>query len=277
MRLVVIALSLVLAGSAPLVAGAVAQSPVSMPPLAAGEVLLETSNLGMVSTRADFATMTVTISAGGVTEAAARAATEAKIREARAALRALGVAGDAVTVHPITTSPTPPAGFEGADMNMAMAVENAAMAMDEAMTENSTVVAMEEMPQPPEASGQARMEILIRNVDRVAAVQQVLGGHGIYAFGGPPVYALADAAAPRRQARAQALQKARADAEAYAASLNMRVARILRVTERTGLETLALLASEPSMMMRTFGGGGVNGPDIQTRVVVGVDFALAPR
>lgn len=164
-------------------------------------------------------------------------------------------------------------------MNATMAVENAAMA-DVAMTENS-MTSMEEIPPPPppppEASGQARMEIVIRNVDRVAAVQQVLVGHGIYAFGGPPVYALADAATPRRQARAQAMQKARADAEAYAASLNMRVVRIVRITERMGLDMLALLASEPNMVMRAFGGGGVSGPDVRTIVMVGVDFALAPR
>jgi hypothetical protein len=279
MRLVIIALSLALAGSAPLVAAAtVAQSPVSTQPLAAGEVLLETNVLGSVSSRADYATLTVTITAGGVTEAAARAATEAKIRDARAALRALGVADAAITVRPITTSPTPLSGFEGADMNMTMA-ENMAMTVETEVPADNTMTSMEEIPPPPppEASGQTQMEIVIRNVDRVPAVQQVLIGHGIYAFGGVPVYALTDAATPRRQARAQAMQKARADAEAYAASLNMRVVRIVRITERMGLDMLALFVSEPNTVMRTFGGGVVSSPDIKTTVVVGVDFALAPR
>jgi uncharacterized protein YggE len=287
MRLVIIALSLALAGSAPLVAAAAMQSPVSTQPLAAGEVLLETNVLGSVSNRADYATMTVTIAAAGATEAEARAATGTRIREVRAALRALGVADAAITVRPVTTSPTPlpESSLEAAAMNVAMATENlamdenATMVMDEnattAMVENSAIYDVRPEPAPA-ASGQARMEIVIRDVDRVTAVQQTLMEHGVYT-GGVPVYMLADAAAARRQARAQAMQKARADAETYAASLDMRVVRIVRITERMGLDMLALLATEPNRLTRLFGGGGLPGPDIQTSVVVGVDFALAPR
>jgi uncharacterized protein YggE len=278
MRLVIIALSLALAGSAPLVAAASAQSPVSMQPLAAGEVLLEINALGTVSSRADYATLTVTITAGGETEAGARTATETKIREARAALRALGVADAAIVVRPITTSLNPPPDtFEGGDMAMTMATENTAMAVENAAMDENSMMAMDEVPPSPAASGQAQMEIVIRNVERVAAVQQALSGHGIYAFGGVPVYALNDAAAPRRQARAQAIQKARADAEAYAASLGMRVVRIVRVTERIGLDGLSLFVSEANALARLFSPSLLLGPDIPTMVAVGVDFALAPR
>ena len=186
----------------------------------------------------------------------------------RAALRRLGVADAAITVRPVATSPTPSPEtmLDAAAMNVAMATETTGMETENmTMVENSTMYdVMPEPAPPPAASGQARMEIVIRNFDRVAAVQQTLIEQGIYS-GGVPVYTLADAAAARRQARAQAMRQARADAEAYAASLDMRVVRIVRITERTGLDMLAMLATEPDTLTRMFGSGGVPGPDIQTR------------
>lgn len=266
MRLVVLGLSLALAGSAP-IALAVAQ-PVTTQPLAAGEVLLEINALGAVSRRADSATLAVSITGAGDTEAAARVATEAKIREARAALRALGVADADIRIRPVTTSPSPPMS-PGYEMN--------AVAYDmNAVAEENMAVPMEEVP-PPAASGHASAEIIVRNVDRAMAVQRALLDQGIHSAGTGIIYALADPGAARREARAQAMQKARADAEAYAASLNMRVVRIVRVTERIGLDMMALVATEPQTLMQMFGRSGMMGPDIQTMVVAGVDFVLAPR
>ena len=130
----------------------------------------------------------------------------------------------------------------------------------------------------PSASANAQTEITLRNVDRLPAIQAALMERGIYAVAGAS-YALNDDTVPRRQARAQALQKARADAEAYAASLNMRVVRVVRVTERLGLDLLSLAGSEFQIVSQIFSpamfraGGG----QVPTIVAVGVDFALAPR
>jgi uncharacterized protein YggE len=270
MRLVVLGLSLALAGSAPL-ALAVAQ-PVSTQPLAPGEVLLEINALGAVSGRADSATLAVSITGAGDTEAAARVATEAKIREVRAALRTLGVADADIRIRPVTTSPSPPmsqgpTGYEANamtyDMNVVAEDVNMVMPIDEVL--------------PPAASGEASAEITVRNVDRAPAVQRALLDQGVYSAAAGITYELADPGAARREARAQAMRKARADAEAYAASLNMRVVRIVRVSERIGLDMMALMATEPQTVMRMFGRTGMVGPDIQTMVVTGVDFVLAPR
>ena len=259
MRLVILSLALALTASAPLAAEV--QAPVSVQPLAAGEVLLEVNALGTVSSRADRATMTVSVSGSGATEAEARAATQAAIRDVRTALRRLGVAETDIRAMPVTTS-VMASTMDMMDANMTMD------AMDNAASEAGMVTSS--------ASGQAQVEIVIRNVDRVPAVQEALMERGIYAA--VPLYVLTDDSGPRRQARAQALAKAQADAEAYAASLNMRVVRVVRVSERLGLDMLGLFASEMQSLGQIFATGAMmRGPEVQTFVTVGVDYALAPR
>jgi len=257
MRLIIIGLTLVLAASQPL--AATAQAPVMTQPLAAGEVLLEVNALGFVTTRADRATLGFNITGSGETEAAARAAAERNVAEVRAMLRTQGVADADIRVQPITAY---------ADSMVAM--EANAMSMD--MTDTNT-------PEPaPSASANAQTEITVRNVDRVPAIQAALMERGFFAVSGA-AYALNDDSVPRRQARAQAVQKARADAEAYAASLNMRVVRVVRVTERLGLDLLTLAGSEIELVTRIFSPltFRANGGQVPTVVAVGVDYALAPR
>ena len=107
-------------------------------------------------------------------------------------------------------------------------------------------------------------------------MQQALNERGI--FMAVPVYALTDDAGPRRQARARALEKARADAEAYAAPLNMRIVRVVRVSERLGLDLFGLFASEMQLLGQMFTPAMMRGgPEVYTIVTVGVDYALAPR
>lgn len=267
MRLAIIGLTLALTASVPL--AATAQAPVSTPPLAQGEVLLEVNALGLVMTRADKATLTFNVSASGETEAEARAASEDRLREVRTRLRALGTAEADIRVQPMAAYP----GGGGIDMmavNATMAVEeygNAAEPMDT----NS-------VPMSLGYSASAQVQVTIRAMDRVADIQRMLTELSIYVSGAPE-YALNDDSSPRRQARAQAMQKARADAEAYALSLNMRVARVVRVTERIGLDGLGLLASEGTLLGGIFNSAALRGlgPDVPTFVVVGVDYALAPR
>ncbi|HTU10728.1 MAG TPA: SIMPL domain-containing protein [Allosphingosinicella sp.] len=260
MRLFIIGLTMALTTSAPLVATAQGSgAPVSTQPLASGEVLLEVNALGLVTTRADRATLTFNITGAGESEAAARADAQRNIAEVRALLRAQGVAEADIRVQPVS------------------AYADASLAEANVMTYDVS----ENMAMPvatPSATANAQAEIVIRNVDRVPAIQTALSERGIYTLGGG-AYALNDDSVPRRQARVQALQKARADAEAYAASLNMRVARIVRVTERLGLDLLGLAATESQLVTQLFMSGMARSgaAEVPTVVAVGVDFALVAR
>jgi uncharacterized protein YggE len=280
MRLVVIGLTLALAASAPL--AATAQAPVMVQPLAPGEVLLEVNALGFVTTRADRATLSFTITASGETEAAARTVVQQSIAEIRTMLHGQGIGDADIRIQPITTYDT---GTMPADMsmtmdtNMSMAATNAAAEdMNATMVADDTSDAMANAVEAvPGVSANAQAEIVIRNVDRVTAIQSALMERGIFASG--VTYAVNDDSVPRRQARMQATQKARADAETYAAALNMRVARVVRVTERLGLDLLGMAANESQMLTQIFSPTAMraNGSQVPTIVVVGVDFALAPR
>ncbi len=269
MRLLIIGLTLALAASGPL--AATAQAPVMTQPLAPGEVLLEVNALGLVTTRADRATMAFAISASGETDAAARTAIQQAIAEIRAMLRSQGVADADIRVQPIAIYA----------VETANAVDMNAMVMD-ANAVDAVVNAAEPMENSlaagPSFSATAQMEVVVRNVDRVAGFQAALTERGIFASAGA-VYALNDDSVPRRQARQQAMQRARADAETYAASLNMRVARVVRVSERLGLDLIGMAASESQLVAQIFSPAAMRAgsAQVQTMVVVGVDYALAPR
>jgi uncharacterized protein YggE len=265
MRLAVLGLSLALAGAAPFGTLA-AQGPAATPPLAAGEMLLEVNALGNVTARADRATMTVVITADGATEAEARRDAEAKVRRLTAALRAAGVAEADIRTRPVSTT---------VNLELVTTVDTS-MDMADAPANAAAAVVEDSQPPQPSASASASMEIVVRDLGRIEAVQAAFATEGMPPFA-PTTYALNDASVPRRLARAQALRTARADAEAYAAALNMRVVRIVRVTERIGLDGLGLFISEADSLARLFGPMGARGPEIPTMVAVGVDFALAPR
>ena len=260
MRSIVFALTLALAASGPL--AAVAQAPVTTQPLAQGEVLVEINALGLVSTRADRATLTLTVSGSGETEARARAEAERNAGEVRALLRGQGVADADISLLPVSSYTTD-----------VMTMENSVDVADD-----TNANATGDVPTAPTATANAAVEVVFRNVARVPAVQAALAQRGFFAVQAP-VYMLTDDSAARRQARTLAMRNARADAEAYAAAINMRVARVVRVTERLGLDLLGMMVSESQIVANLFSVAAMRttGPDVQTMVTVGVDFALAPR
>jgi uncharacterized protein YggE len=264
LRLVALGLALALAGTLP--AASAAQAPVTTQPLAAGEVLLEVNALGVVTTHADRATLTFGITGSGATEAAARAAAERKIGDVRAMLRRQGVADADIRIGAVNIGGTT------VEEQLAAAATMAAM-NDVAAEVNNT---MESGPPEDPVSATAMAEVVVRNVDRAAAIQSELAQNGMFAL---PTYTLTDDSAPRREARAQALRRAQTDAQSYAAPLHMRVLRVVRITERVGVDMLGMLASEGQTMTRLFQPPSLrtHGPDVQTMVVVGVDFALAAQ
>jgi uncharacterized protein YggE len=270
-RLVALGLALALAAPAPLAAQTHA------PTLVPGEVLIEVSAIGMVSTRADRATLSFSITGNGETEAAARASAAQKVREITGQLRAQGIAEADIRIEPLNVyagDPVDPA------IASAIAAMNAAAADAQRAAGGPVTATTAESPAPdnrPAFSATAAAEVVIRNVSNVPAVTAALSRQQISLIQGA-VYTLNDDSGARRQARLQAMEKARASAETYALALNMRVTRVLRVTERLGMDVMALAASERSMGgFLGLGGSRGNGVDVPTVAVIGVDFALAPR
>lgn len=265
MRLTILGLSLALTASAPL--AATAQAPVTAQPLAQNEVLVEISAFGAVTTRADRATLSFNIQGSGDTEADAVRQVETSARNLRRDLRGLGIADADIRIQPAVAV----AGMM--DMSAELSVNATVAMVDGNMADTNAMIA-------PAASANAAVEITIRNIDRAEDVRAV----AIAQFGvgqlSTPAYVLTDDSAPRRQARLQALQRARADAESYAAALNMRVVRVVRVSERLGFDMFGMMMSEPRALANLYASGALRnnrGPDVQTMVAVGVDFVLAPQ
>jgi uncharacterized protein YggE len=274
MRLVIVGLALGLA--VPAMAGVsglsmvAAQSPVSTQPLAPGEVLLEVGALGTVTTRADTATLLVPINSSGATEAEARRAAESAADRIAGAAASAGVAAGDIRRYPITT---------GNDAVMASAmldVQLAAEAVQRPGNSRRSIMRPSPADSRPAASAHSEIEINIRALEHLASLQRALAAAGADGLS-DPTYALTDDHAARAEARAQAIAEARVDADAYAAALGMRVLRVVRVTERVGMDLIGTMMSQGPRMRQMMGGMEGRNPDIVTTVALGMDFALAPR
>jgi uncharacterized protein YggE len=135
-----------------------------------------------------------------------------------------------------------------------------------------------EAPQPT-CYATSAVTIQLRNAERALELQTTFGGsEAPYPLGQSPVYSLLDDTAARRTARSQAIAAARADAEAYAAALNLRISRVLRVTERGGLDFLSMLVSEGAAARQIqWHPFAASEAQVPTYAVVGVDFVLVPQ
>ena len=244
-----------------MVAAVPAASQISLPPLAPGEVLVEVSGIGVALTPATSAVLNVPVSASADTEAEARRTIEAAVRRVTAAARAAGVAPGDIDAGTIMMGDDPYLmTTNGTDMLLNAADSMADAAMSGTHYGITTIVIR--MRDPRAAAG---LQSSAGDIENVGAVSIE--------------YALDDDSAARREARADAVRKARADAEAHAASMNMRVARLLRITERTGTDIMSLMMGGNSNVLRDLEAGQRDGGDgrIQTFAVVGLDYALAPR
>lgn len=257
MRRTVIGLSLALLVSVPLIA--VAQAPVTTQQLANGELLLQLGAIGVETVPADVAIMTASLMGRGETEAAARADLDRRYRALAAAAQGAGVPASAISQSEIRASSVDD-----------MAMMNAVAAMDDnmAMAESS-----------PMMSASSTVIIRVTEMGRIAAARRAIEATIGNDLGSLFVmYSLDDNRAARQAARTRALATVRAEAETYAASLNMRVARMVRISERTGVELLPHLFGDTTLM-RSVGGGPFNfrESNITVPVAVGVDFVLVPR
>jgi len=222
---------------------------------------LELSAIGVGQARPDTARIAVNFRAEGSTQAAAQTARDAVEQRIREAARVAGVATEDIRQDPITR--------------------------------NLEIFDIEEPPPPEEEpaapgaplSGQERpssvgnLQIIVRQTDRLDALQAAIRQAGGVVVGRPTM-TVSDDSVARRAARAEALAKVRADAEGYAAAMSMRVARIVRVTERGGFDFMAMIfgamtgGGESAMLRERF--EPANG-QVPVPVFVGVDFVLVPR
>jgi uncharacterized protein YggE len=247
-RLVIAALAL---ASVPTLAGGQA---VSTAPLAANEVLLEIQATGRTESTPSLARFSIPLMARATTMAQARRNNDALAQRATAAARNLGIAADDIRVG----RPGGPMAFVG----------------NEAYT-----AADEGEGTPPSSPIQGGfdvriLEIVVRDPSRSEQLRSALEQAGVGAVP-PPAYELANDSGPRRIALQDALSKARADAENVAAAMSMRVARIVRVSERTGQNDVGW--NVEAAMRQAYGLNTSNRPVAATEVRINVDFALAPR
>jgi uncharacterized protein YggE len=219
-------------------------SPVRLPRLAPGEVLVQLYGVGIVDSPPTLAVLKLTAVGHGETPAEARTRLEATIADISAAARAAGAAPGDITVRPIPgrdVHDVDALTFESrqelyADVIVSLSDPAAAQPLQDRLTATDAVVAM-----PYES----------------------------------PRYELADERAALEEARRRAVSAARVDAESYAAALGMRVAKTLRVNERRGPELLTLLLMPYWGDRELAEPGGL--PAARSTAVMSVDFVLAPR
>jgi uncharacterized protein YggE len=226
-------------------------SPVRLPPLAPGEVLVQVYGIGGFETPATRAVLTLHATGTGATAAEASRTLEATLARISEAARAAGAGpADIAVSRPRSDS--------------IFATDVIPPAVPEAY---ATIVVHLSDP----AAAQPLQDRLV-GIDAVIAERYE-----------SPRYTLADERPALAEARRRAVAAARADAESYAAALGMRVARSLRIDERRGPEYLTLILQmqpaprpEPRPATRPAGGGG--GDRLaSTMAVVSVDFVLVPR
>lgn len=248
MRLLIVVASLVsfVSSNAP------AETSGSESRIARNEVLLELVGRGIVQNPADKVTVTVTFTGHGASSAEARKAAEAQAAKLSAAARGAGIAeSDLKLVDPLASGALF-VGNEAADEGVAATI---------AQTTSAS---------PAETSA---LEIRLRDPAQFGRLREALEAAG--ALVPDPRFELADDRAAREAAKARAVADARQEADAYARALGLRVARIVRVSERTPTDLSDPVALRDYFRITRSSGNGSS--TVETVARVAVDFALAPR
>jgi uncharacterized protein YggE len=245
-RLVIAAAALAFAVAA---AAGVAQQPVAAP-LASGEILLEVRAVGSDVRPPDRILMSLNYFASGATPAEARAAAVALCERLRAIAR--GFAAEQVRI----------------DSNGALA----GVLSDEPAIISGTGAERTENARVGPYVGNGIMQLRLADSRRFSALRAALEQAGAINVTGP-VNALSDDTEARRAARLNAMVRARADAEQFAQSQNLRVARLVRVSDASSIQDEAM-----RLMMNQMGGrGAASAGQVETSVTLEVGFVLAPR
>ena len=221
--------------------------------VAPGEVLLQLSARGSVHSPADLITINIPISASGDTAIAARAADQATLDRVKHALVAKGIDPNAITLAPMNATRIGFIGNEG-DYPAAASPEGPGAALNR-------------------KTAQAMLQVKLSDPARVQIVRDVLDSEN-QAMAGAPTFSLKDDRIAHRAAIADAIARARSDAEAYAAALGLHVVGIIRVSNQ---DQATQDAESYADMMRQMMGQGEGSNDVVTQARVSIDFRLAPR
>ncbi|MEO7690211.1 MAG: SIMPL domain-containing protein [Sphingomonas sp.] len=219
---------------------------------ARGEVLLQVSAMGSVHNPADDITITIPITASSSTAIAARAANQAVIDRLKRALIAKGIDPNAISLAPMNS---PRIGFIGNETDMSGFPSQGLNMAQNRKTANSV------------------LQVKLSETAGIRTVRDVLDAQD-QGMVGAPAFSLKDDRAAHQAAVKDAIAKARADAESYAAALGLHVVSITRVSNQgpEGAFPEAYLA-----VMRTMTGQGGESDDVVTEARVWIDFKLAPR
>jgi uncharacterized protein YggE len=219
---------------------------------ATGEVLLQVSAMGSVHNPADDITITIPITASSNTAIAARAANQAVIDRIKRALVAKGIDPNAISLAPMNS---PRIGFIGNEVDMSGFPSQGVDMAQNRKTANSV------------------LQVKLSNRAGIRTVRDVLDAED-QGMAGAPAFSLKDDRAAHQAAVKDAIAKARAEAESYAAALGLHVVGITRVSNQgpEGANPEAYLA-----VMRAMNGQGGESDDVVTEARVWIDFKLAPR
>ena len=248
MRLAGLAAALALA--VPPAGAAAQQVPINLAP---GEVLLNVQADGNHRSRPDV----MTITAGVVT-------TAASARGALAANSAL-----ASKLIDVVRS-------QGIDPRDAKTAELSVVPQLEEMSDDAAERAEREGRGPRILGYVASNKLELRLRDLAKAVDLI---DGLFTAGANsvegPHFSLADPAPAERLARRAAVEEARREADTYAEALNMRISRVLRVSERGSFEWEGgeQIVVTGSRIRRT----PVEPGELTTRINVWIDYAMVPR
>ena len=240
MRLVIAAAIAALAAT-----GAAAQPVITLAP---GEALLSVEAEGKVASRPDV----MTISAGAVTTGST--AEEAVNANAVLAQRLIAAVRES--------------GIEARDVRTTNYSVRPSFERRDGRSEDGL---------PPRIVGyiaENQVEIRLRNLSNAQTLIGRLFAAGANSVRGP-MFSLSNDRQARRAAERSAIEEARAEAENYAAALGHRLGRVLRVSDRRSwtepmTETIYVTGSRVAPTP-------IEPGEIETRVVVYVDFALVPQ
>lgn len=250
-----------LVGAALLACAAVpAAAQVAVQPLAPGEVLLEVTAEGRARVRPDRVALTGGVTTTGATAREALDANAAAMTRVVAAIRAAGAQAREVQTQQISVQPR----FEQT----------------------------RDYGERPRIIGYVAQNSVAVATGRIALAPRLIeamfnaGATNVYG----PTFAAENDRAVLQAARNDAAQAARAQADAYAASFGMRVARIVRVSERgrnvqpadilisaTRISSVGLDGAPPPPPPPAAAEVPVQPGELDQRVTLFVDYALAPR
>lgn len=221
--------------------------------LAPGEVSLEVASKGNSTRRADKATILLSIRCSGDTPAEARAAAKMTSENLRRELQKLGVPAKSILIE----EPTARAGFIG----------------NEAVADMLVNVPGAGAAAKPKSTASLQMRIDLAGLSVLPRLRDLLEREP-----NPvtltPSYTLNDPRPARNAAIEDAVRNARADADAYAASLGMRVARVVAIRDQS---TQPMFIPDYEEMMSRFTQTAGAAEEVQTNVRAIVEFAIVPR